>query len=52
MDFMEFLSVFLLLCVIAMVITCIYVSNKSQKEKEELRKELNKLKSQIDGYDR
>ena len=43
---MEILCAFLFLCVIAMAITCIYVSNKSQKENEELRKEINKLKSQ------
>jgi len=49
---MEILCVFLFLCVIAMEITCIYASNKSQKENEELRKEINQLKSQIDGYDR
>lgn len=47
---MEILCAFLLLCVIAMAITCIYVSNKSQKENEELRKELNELKSKIDSY--
>ena len=44
---MEILCAFLFLCVIAMAITCIYVSNKSQKENDELRKELNELKSQI-----
>lgn len=49
---MEILCIFLFLCVIAIGITCIYVSNKSQKESDELRKEINQLKSQIDGYDR
>ena len=49
---MEILCAFLFLCVIAMTITCIYVSNKSQNENNELRKEINELKSQIDGYDR
>ncbi len=48
---MEILCAFLFLCVIAMAITCIYVSNKSQKENEELRKELNELKSQIYSYE-
>lgn len=47
---MEILCAFLFLCVIAMAITCIYVSYKSQKENEELRKEINQLKSQIDSY--
>jgi hypothetical protein len=49
---MEILSAFLFLCVIVTGFTCIYVSYKSQKENEELRKEINELKSQIDGYDR
>ena len=49
---MEILCAFLFLCVIAIGFTCIYVSYKSQKENEELRKEINQLKSQIDGYDR
>lgn len=47
---MEILCAFFLLCAIAMAITCIYISNKSQKENEELRKEINQLKSQIDSY--
>lgn len=48
---MEILCVFLFLCVIVMGITCIYLSYKSQKESDELRKEINELKSQIEGYE-
>lgn len=47
---MEILCAFLFLCVIAMGSTCIYVSYKSKNENEELRKEINQLKSQIDCY--
>lgn len=52
MGLMEFYVIFIFVGLIAVVSACLYTLNKSQKEIDELKEEINKLKSQIDSYDK